>query len=610
MAAGANAEVDKWVCIDKLEIRASDFYGGMTDDGSMLTVSVLDRVAVADATEPVKFEAVVTEPGSLAAVVGDRLTEIDEIAVSGPINDADFSTLWLASFEGRLRIVDLTDASVDGGVVPDDAFYHQGAQMDPKTHEIKTIALEKLYLPDGVTELGASVALHCANLTEVRLPSTLEIIGRNAFGWCKALTFDRLVFPETLEIIASNAFSHTEALSCEVVFPKSLNEIGSEAFAYSSLIGATFTDAVKNIGRRAFASSGLRKLSLHEGCGFDEQIGSQFTDNRNLVEVTLPPDLTTIPYSMFSFCTALERVELPVALESVGEQAFCMTAIENLSLPEGVKTLEANSFSDCANLIEVTLPSTVQSIAGSAFLGCKAIKTIFSLIENPTPENSMYSTSYHDAVVYIPTGTGMAYRNTEGWKGFRYFVEVTDGALHYESFKAVTNDADNALAAVNFTFHDAVSVVDGGVVQLWDNDMLSLVKEVPAYVNTLVNCFMVSADFGGVELVADKHYSIVMPEGTVVDAIGHAVSNSRYVVALDVNSGIEAVVAAVNASVTVTGGVIAVESARNGADVMVVAADGKVVARTKAMAGSASFRLPVGIYIVVIDGCASRVAVR
>ncbi|MDE5786364.1 MAG: leucine-rich repeat domain-containing protein, partial [Duncaniella sp.] len=464
-----------------------------------------------------------------------------------PILYADFSTLWLASFQAGLTIADLTDASVDGGVVPDDAFYHQNAQLDRNTHEIKTIALEKLYLPDGVTELGASVAWQCANLTEVRLPSTLEIIGRNAFGWCRALTFDRLVFPETLELIASNAFFRTEALSCEVVFPKSLNEIGNEAFAYSSLTGATFTGAVKNIGRQAFAGSGIRKLSLHDGCGFDERIGGQFTDNRYLVEVTLPSDLTTIPYSMFSSCTALERVELPAALETVGEQAFCMTAIENLSLPEGVKTLEANSFSDCANLIEVTLPSTVRSIAGSAFDGSMAIKTIFSLIENPTPENSMYSTSYKDAVVYIPTRTGMAYRNTDGWKEFSYFVEVADGALHYESFKAVTNESDNALTAVNFTFHDAVKVVDGGVVQLWDNDMLSLVKEVPAYVNTLVNCFMVSADFGNVELVADKHYSIVMPEGTVVDEIGQAVSNSRFLVALDVNSGIADVKASGNA---------------------------------------------------------------
>lgn len=54
--------------------------------------------------------AVLSESGTLASVLGDRIFEIDSISVEGPINEADFNTLWESSFNGRLKIINL-DAS-------------------------------------------------------------------------------------------------------------------------------------------------------------------------------------------------------------------------------------------------------------------------------------------------------------------------------------------------------------------------------------------------------------------------------------------------------------------------------------------------------------------
>ncbi len=603
---------EEWRCVGEVEMSEADFRGEMSDNTygyTMVKVKVLDRVVATESAEPLKLVVEVTEAGTLAAVIGDQLKEIDEITVSGPINDDDFSTLWLASFEGRLKVVDLTGTQIAGGVVPSGAFYHNDAQLDPVTHVLKVLPLEKLYLPDDVTELGSAMVFNCIHLSEIKLPASLKRIGNLAFSWCKSLADECLTLPEGLEEISLNAFFQTRSLS-EVVFPASLKKIESEAFYYSGISKVTFNGPVEFIGRMAFRSCNLGELILPDGCGFDETIGGQFCDNRSLTKAVLPADLAVIPDNMFFGCLSLAEIKLPDNLADVGEQAFANTAIPNLNLPEGLTTIRLHAFSDCWNLSTASLPSTLTSVNAYAFNGCSKLKSIISNIENPTPENSIYNSSLTDAVVYIPTGTKQLYQDTEGWKQFVNYVEITDGMLQYKSFDADINMAENSLTAANFTFFDMVSVVDGGVIQLWDRDMMTVVKEVPAYINPLVNCFMVSADFGDVALNPAKNYVVIMPEGTVTDAIGHKFVNSRIVVSVNAVSGIEAVKATDSVNVITSGGFVTVEGARDYADVMVVTVDGRVIARTVAPAGNASIQLPAGLYIMVIDGTARRVVVR
>ena len=605
----AAAPEAKWVCIQEVEMSEAHLRGEMMDNtnSAMLKVKLLDRVASAEASEPVKFTAVTTEAGTLADVIGDQLMEIDEIAVSGPINDADFATLWQASFEGKLKVLDLTASTVVGGKVPNGAFYHHDAQYNPVSHAYKLIALEKLYLPDNVTEIGSSMAGHCAHLTDIKLPASLEKIGSLAFGWCTALKSD-LVFPESLKEISNNAFFRTTSLS-EVVFPASLQIIKFEAFNYSGLSKATFNGPVEYIGHNAFTDCHLRELVLPDGCGFENFAGAQFSHNRELTKVVLPADLKEIPYLMFYMCTALADVTWPEALEVIGELSFSDAAISELDLPEGVTTIESQAFDGCENLASVTVPSTLAKVGDYAFDGCTSLKTIKSHIENPAPENSMYSSSYKDAVVYIPTGTKQLYTETDGWKQFVNFVEVTDGMLSYESFKANIKPDNYILSSVSFTFPCDVEVVNGGVVQLWDNDLLTIVLQQEVRVDSR-NPSVISAPFG-VFLDPDKHYSVVLPEGTVTDAVGGEAVNSRIVVPLDVaSSGIESIEADDSAKVTAAGGFVTVEGARENADVMVVATDGKVVAHVKANGGSASIHTGSGFYIVVVDNHASRVVVK
>ena len=103
--------------------------------------------------EPTTFRAVMDKAGTLAEVIGDKLYDIDEIEVIGPINDADFNTLWKSSFNGQLKAINLEKAVIADGIVPDQALFHIDEQVDWSTITISTIWLEELILPEGVTEI-------------------------------------------------------------------------------------------------------------------------------------------------------------------------------------------------------------------------------------------------------------------------------------------------------------------------------------------------------------------------------------------------------------------------------------------------------------------------
>ena len=72
-----------------------------------------------------------------------------------------------------------------------------------------------------------------------------------------------------------------------------------------------------------------------------------------------------------------------------------------------------------------------------------------------------------------------------------------------------------------------------------ETDNNTLVKEADAYLDTQVNCWAVSADFGGFQMQPEVGYTFVIPEGAVIAEKGDPVVNSRHSIALNGSSGID-----------------------------------------------------------------------
>ena len=100
--------------------------------------------------------------------VANNIYNVDSLVVRGSINDTDIHTLWEASFKGRLSIINLENAEIENGIIPEDAFWHQKEQLDPSWEFINTIHLRRIILPYGVKRIEEGAFSFCHAIVALR----------------------------------------------------------------------------------------------------------------------------------------------------------------------------------------------------------------------------------------------------------------------------------------------------------------------------------------------------------------------------------------------------------------------------------------------------------
>ncbi len=232
-------------------------------------------------------------------------------------------------------------------------------------------------------------------------------IGGNAFRFCNKIT--KVIISEGVEKISYSAFSMCSKLK-EITLPASLITIEASAF---------------------------------ERCG-------------SLDNVVIPSGVTEVADYTFYECTSLENVKLPAKIVSIGESAFCKTAIKKIELPAGLKTIGSSAFNTtpleeivipygvtaiydsafryCKNLAEVKLSDTVEEIGSYAFYGSEKMKSI----KIPASVKEMYymCVGYNNEIVPISLFT---IYGTNGSKAEQYaasnrigFVDSDDDSALYD----------------------------------------------------------------------------------------------------------------------------------------------------------------------------------
>lgn len=181
----------------------------------------------------------------------------------------------------------------------------------------------------------------------------------------------------------------------------------------------------------------------------DVALESAFTNAEKVKKVTLPAELTVIPYMAFGSCTGLESIEIPAGVtkideyafdyctnlkevtfagtkcEVIGEYAFELCGLEEITLPEGLKTIEDQAFFDCDNLSSVTLPSTIESIGAHAFNDKKLSEAHFAAdTKDVKIDPTAFGVRTSEMTVYITEGSWMD-QNRDKWN-------VGFGTIAYE----------------------------------------------------------------------------------------------------------------------------------------------------------------------------------
>ena len=162
--------------------------------------------------------------------------------------------------------------------------------------------------------------------------------------------------------ITGYAGTNTSFTIPEEIAGKPVVAIGDYAFNADSDRGPANTDYAKI--QSVHIDANLRSIGQYA-----------FRSCKALNSVNIPTTVTTIGTSAFDQCSNLV-VAIPNGVTSIGTAAFRNSAIEEVVIPNGWEEIPSNTFANCTKLSKVTIPEGVKQIQNDAFNGCSALKEI------------------------------------------------------------------------------------------------------------------------------------------------------------------------------------------------------------------------------------------
>lgn len=266
---------------------------------------------------------------------------------------------------------------------------------------------------DNLEEIGSSSFYMCVNLNEVVLNGcvSLKRIASQAFQYNRKLSYmDFFSFP-LLEEIGEQAF-YDANISGEVVLGENITKIGERAFAVNrNITSVDFSNCSKLV---------VIDKGIFNGC------------NVKSVDFTSCLLLNTITPNAFG--ESLEEYVIDngfyKSIDGVLFNAETNTLLnypsgkkdESYEVPSSVVSINDNAFEGNSNLKELVIPSSVKSI------GCQDLGFLKLYMQSPTPIalSGEISNEGERMPVYVPKGSGEAYRNAPIWKNYVIIEEDAD----------------------------------------------------------------------------------------------------------------------------------------------------------------------------------------
>lgn len=211
--------------------------------------------------------------------------------------------------------------------------------------------LKTIKLPDGLTRIGEGAFSGCSSLKSLTLPESLKSIGIGAFFFAG---LERIAIPQSITELKPQVFFNCKSLK-EVILPQTLKKIEDYTFYHcEKLTSIHIPNSVEEIEAGAFSDCyALKEIILPERLTILNE--GLFGNCTSLSEITLPDCITKISDTAFSNCTSLARVHFPTALQSLGEAFSFCTALTNIVLPASLINFDLYAFMECVNLQHIYL---------------------------------------------------------------------------------------------------------------------------------------------------------------------------------------------------------------------------------------------------------------
>ncbi len=329
----------------------------------------------------------------------DQLTDVDELTVTGHLNDADMQNFNKIRFLSKLDLTQ-TDITSIGGCA--------GLGL-----------LTELRLPATVVRVNDNAFTGCAKLSDFDF-SQIKTIGADAFQDCRSLTY---IDGGSVKEIGNASFSGCTGLI--TVDMPSVTIIPDEAFYKCDSLASVNLTNVTHIRGRAF--SFCRNITELDIPNLESITGSSaFDECRKLSKINLGTKLDAIPDNTFSGCISLSDIDIPSSVRSLGYKCLASCPITDLIIPEGVIRIGRDILFDYGTTVlsTVSLPSTLQYIDEDAFSGCRTIRDVYCHIVAPPAISGIENVS--NITLHVPSVSLNVYRLHETWYKFRQILPIEE----------------------------------------------------------------------------------------------------------------------------------------------------------------------------------------
>lgn len=391
-------------------------------------------------------------PGDLEKTITERLemdhTKIKNLKLTGRIKseDYDFMRDKMTSLQ-RLNLKEV-ESVVDGVyAIPIGALCGKTTLvkcvLPEKLESIGASALQGtsisgvLMLPEGLKYVSG---FSDTKITSVHFPSTLEEIGDYAFPSCTSL-ISEISLPESVKIIGRDAFAQSK-IKGNLVLPRNLESIGMNAFmGCSSLTGSlVIPDKVKIIPYSAFAGCNFTgTLTLPNGL---MEIGMYaFSGTSFKGELNIPSSVVTIDTYAFSNTLFNGTLVLPSELVLLGEGAFsgCWRLSGVVEIPENIIVIPSYGFSQCTSLEGIKLHKDVEVIGSEAFYNCTGFNSIVCEATNPPTieSDSFNGVAKDNFTLEVPEASVNQYKNASNWSEFKRIAAHREFSINRSLLRAL-----------------------------------------------------------------------------------------------------------------------------------------------------------------------------